>query len=158
MLFLIFQLGKDRYAVEANRIIEVLPLLAIKPLPLAPKGVAGIFNLRGRPVPAIDLNELTSGEPARERITTRILLMHYSQPDGRNHPIGFIAECVNQTLRKHPNDFVNPGVNFTAASYLGPVVMDELGPIQWLHVQHLLSEPMRELLFSDTRALLSCLQ
>ena len=28
MLFLVFQLGKDRYAVEANRVVEVLPLLA----------------------------------------------------------------------------------------------------------------------------------
>ena len=54
MLFLLFQLGKERYALEATRVVEVVPLLALKQLPQAPKGVAGIFNYRGRPVPAGD--------------------------------------------------------------------------------------------------------
>ena len=49
MLFLLFQLGKDRYALEASRVVEVVPLLALKQLPQAPKGVAGIFNYRGPP-------------------------------------------------------------------------------------------------------------
>ena len=37
--------------------------------------------------------------------------------------------------------------------YLGPVLMDKLGPIQWLTPQRLLSEPMRELLFAGTETL-----
>lgn len=155
MLFLIFQLGKDRYAVEAQRVIEVLPLLALKRLPQAPPGVAGIFNLRGRPVPAIDLSELTFGVPARERLTTRIIVVHHTDANGQNHPLGLIAECVTQTLRKEPRDFVNPGVAIGGAPYLGPVVMDTEGPIQWLHAQKLVSEPIRQLLFSETAELAS---
>jgi chemotaxis-related protein WspB len=153
MLFLIFQLGKDRYAMEANRVLEVLPLLELKHLPLAPKGVAGIFNLRGRPVPAIDLNELTFGSPSRERLTTRIIVVQHTDADGEDHPLGLIAESVTQTLHKEPQDFVNPGVRIPTAPYLGPIVMDEHGPIQWLHAQRLLSEPLRQLLFSEVAAL-----
>jgi chemotaxis-related protein WspB len=152
-LFLIFKLGKDRYAVEANRVLEVLPLLAIKRLPQAPRGVAGIFNLRGQPVPALDLNELAFGDPARERLTTRIIVVLHADSTGRNHPLGLIAENVTQTVRKNPKDFVDPGVSISGAPYLGPIVMDAAGPIQWLNSQQLLSAPIRDLLFSETGAL-----
>jgi chemotaxis-related protein WspB len=151
MLFLTFQLGPDRYAVEASRVVEVLPLLALKRLPQAPRGVAGIFNLRGQPVPAIDLNELSFGQPAQERLSTRIILVQYTDAQDRHHPLGLIAECVTQTLRKEPKDFLNPGITLAQAPYLGPVLMDVNGPIQWLHTEHLVSEPFRQLLFPQTQ-------
>jgi chemotaxis-related protein WspB len=153
MLFLIFKLGKDRYALEADRVLEVLPLLAVKRLPQAPRGVAGIFNLRGQPVPALDLSELAFGEPARERLTTRIIVVLHTDSAGRNHPLGLIAENVTQTIRKNPKDFISPGVTIAGAPYLGPIVMDAEGPIQWLNSQHLLSPPVRDLLFSELAAL-----
>ncbi len=37
MLFLLFQLGKDRYVLEAARVIEVLPLMDLKQIPEAPE-------------------------------------------------------------------------------------------------------------------------
>lgn len=149
MLFLVFQLGKDRYAVEANRVVEVLPLLEIKRIPQAPKGIAGIFNLRGQPVPALDLNELTFGHAARQRLTTRIILLRHADAEGQPRLLGLIAECVTQTIRKRPSDFVNPGLTLSSAPYLGPVLMDSPVPIQWLHAEHLVSEPIRQLLASE---------
>lgn len=149
MLFLIFQLGNDRYAVEANRVLEVLPLLEITPLPHAPKGVVGIFNLRGRPVPALDLNELTFGRSARERLTTRIILIQHTDAQGKPRLLGLIAEYVTQTLRKEPTDFVAPGVALASSPYLGPVSMHDAQPVQWLQTQHLVSEPIQRLLSSE---------
>ena len=81
MLFLLFQLGQDRYALDTGAIAEVLPLVAITAIPQAPAGVAGLFNYRGAPVPAIDLSQLTMGRPARRRLNTRIIMVHY--PDAR---------------------------------------------------------------------------
>ena len=150
MLFLTFQLGNDRYAVEASRVVELLPLLTLKRLPQAPRGVAGLFNLRGKPVPAIDLNELSFGQPAQERLSTRIILVHYTDTSGRDYPLGLIAERVTQTLRKEAKDFIDPGIAVPKAPYLGPVLMDAKGPIQWLRTEHLVSEPFRQLLFSET--------
>ena len=147
MLFLLFQLGKDRYALEASRVVEVVPLLALKQLPQAPEGVAGIFNYRGRPVPAIDLCALTLGHPASERLSTRIIIVNF--PDaGANHLVGLVAEKATATLRKDARDFVEPGPR--TAPYLGPVLMDSNGPIQWVHEQRLLSEPLREVLFAKS--------
>ena len=64
MLLLLFQVGGDRYALDARRVVEVIPLVKMQRIPRAPKGVAGLFNYRGRPVAAVDLSELMLGRPA----------------------------------------------------------------------------------------------
>lgn len=149
MLFLLFQLGKDRYVLEATRVIEVLPLLDLKQIPEAPKGVAGIFNYHGKPVPAIDLSELTLGHPAGERLSTRIILINYPDETGRNHPLGLIAERATEIIRRDSRDFLEPGLKLGTAPYLGPVLMDGQGIIQWVHEQRLLSDRVRDLLFCE---------
>ncbi len=148
MLFLLFQLGKDRYALQAQRVVEVVPLVALKRLPQAPKGVAGVFNYRGRPVLAVDLGELTVGQPACERLSTRIIIVQYPDGAGRNHLLGLVAEHATEMLRKDTTDFVEPAPKVPSAPYLGPMLMDSQGPVHWLHEQRLLSEPVRDLLFS----------
>ena len=153
MLFVLFQLGQDRYAIEARRVVEVVPLLALKGLPQAPRGVAGVFNYRGQPVLAVDLSELTLGHPARERLSTRIIIVQCQGPGGSDHLLGLIAEQATDILRRDPADFVEPGRPLGAAPYLGPILMDQQGPVQWVHEQRLLSEPVRDLLFSQLKAL-----
>ena len=153
MLFLLFQLGNDRYALEASRVVEVAPFLALKQLPQAPRGVAGIFNYRGRPVPAIDLCALTMGQPARERLSTRIIIVNLPDASGAEHLAGLVAENATGTMRKDAKEFVETGVRAGGAPYLGPVLMDGQGPIQWVHEQRLLSDPVRELWFANTAEL-----
>lgn len=156
MLYLLFQIGSDRYALEASHAVEVIPFVALKRIPHAPRGVAGIFNYRGQPVPAIDLCELTSGRPARERLSTRIILVESSSAQplraaaGENRLLGLIAEHATEIFRRDERDFRDTGVKVGDAPYLGPVVMDEHGAIQLLQAQHLLTERVRELLFAPT--------
>src|SRR5580693_447913 len=124
MMLLLFHLGKDRYALEAQRIIEVLPLLELKKIPEAPRGVAGIFNYRGRPVPAIDLNDLVLGQPADNSLSTRIIIINYPDESGRLHPLGLIAERATEIIRRKKSDFIEPALKFGDAPYLGPVCAD----------------------------------
>ncbi len=153
MLYLLFQLGKDRYALEVSRVVEVVPLLNLKQFPKAPRGLAGIFNYRGRPVPAVDLCDLTMGQPASERLSTRIIVVNYPDESGANHLVGLIAERATDVLRRDARDFIDPGVQVGGAPYLGPVLMEGNRAIQLLHEQRLLSEPVRKMLFSDLAAL-----
>jgi len=153
MLFLLFQIGNDRYALEARHAVEVIPLLALKKIPHAPRGVVGIFNYRGQPVPAVDLCELTFGRTARERLSTRIIVINYTDPAGNSRRLGLIAEHATEMMRRHENDFVDSGVKVGAAPYLGPIIMDDKGVIQLLRAQHLLSENVRDLLFTDNSEL-----
>ena len=153
MLFLLFQLGNERYALEAARVVEVVPLLALKQFPQAPRGLAGIFNYRGRPVAAVDLCDLTLGRPAAERLSTRIIIVNYPDEHGSKRLVGLIAERATEMLRRDARDFIDPGIKVGGGAYLGPVLMDGERSIQLVHEQRLLSEPLRELLFAEQAAL-----
>jgi len=150
MVFLLFQLGSGRYALEASRVVEVVPLLEMKPLLQAPRGVAGIFNYRGRPVPAVDLSALTLGQPASERLSTRIIIVHCPDESGNDHLLGLIAEHATELLHKEPSAFIDSGVKLSRAPYLGPILMGSPGPIQWIYEQRLLPEAVRNVLFAET--------
>lgn len=149
MLFLYFQLGNDRYALDCSQVIEVVPLLGIKRIPQAPAAVAGAFNYRGKPVPVIDLSVLALGRPARHHMSTRIVIVVYPGADSAQHLLGLIAEKATQTLRRDPADFTESGVVNDDAPYLGPVATDPNGLLQWIDVKKLLPASVRDVLFKQ---------
>ncbi|WP_266171684.1 chemotaxis protein CheW [Dyella subtropica] len=146
MLFLLFRLGKDRYALDTAQIAEIVPLVSIKHIPHAPPGLAGLINYRGTPIPAIDLSQLTLGHAAQPRLSTRIVVMRCAFTGDEMRPLGLIAERATETLRREPSDFAPSGVNAEATPYLGPVCLHHDQWIQWVQADHLLSAPMREVL------------
>lgn len=152
-LFLVFRVGDQRFALAATDIGEVLPCAPLKPVPQAPAWVAGIFSHRGRVVPVIDVGQLMFGVPASQRTSTRLVLVHYAagamQGDQR---LGLILEHATQTLRCPAQDFRPYGVSNREAPYLGPVREDEQGLLQWVGVQDLLDERVRERLFAPQLA------
>jgi chemotaxis-related protein WspB len=147
MLFLLFQLGTDRYALPVHHVREVLPLVELKKIPQAPPGVAGVFSFHGEPVPVLDLSEYTLGHPALPRMSTRIVLVEY-----RRHLLGLIAEHATETIRREETDFVDAGVTVGNAPYLGPVATDVSGMVQRVELDRLLPESIRELLFREAGA------
>lgn len=147
-LFLLFRIGEDRYALEATEIAEILPRVKLKAIAQAPLWVAGIFAHRGEIVPVIDISALNCGQPARPRTSTRLVLVNYRHDD--RHPaqlLGLILEQATETLRCPASDFKEYGLENRLAPYLGPVREDAGGLLQWINVQALLSEPVRELLY-----------
>lgn len=149
MLFVLFHLGKERYALEAQHVVEVVPLLALKKFPQSPRGVAGMFIYRGRPVPALDLCELTLGRPAVEHLSTRIIIVNHSSKPGEELLIGLIAERATETLRREEKDFVDSGVRVASTPFLGPMLTDERGVIQLINPEKLLQDSVRALLFAQ---------
>ncbi|HEX8594284.1 MAG TPA: chemotaxis protein CheW [Pseudomonas sp.] len=147
-LFLMFHIGDERYALEAMEIAEILPRLQLKPLAHAPHWVAGVFAHRGAMVPVIDLCALTFGQPARVRTSTRLVLVNYRVDTfGPSQPLGLILEQATDTLRCSPDEFKPYGLDNPDARYLGPVREDASGLVQWIHVQDLLSDAVRVLLY-----------
>ena len=152
MLFLLFELGQDRYALDVQQVAEVLPLVGITPIPQAPPAVAGIVSYRGAPVPVIDVSQLTLGRPAERRLSTRIVLVHYPDTEGRARLLGLIAERATQMVRREETDFVASGITSEGASYLGPVATDARGIVQRLDAQTLLPMSIRDMLFRQPKA------
>jgi chemotaxis-related protein WspB len=147
-LFLLFTLGEQRFALPARDIVEVLPLLPLKPIPQAPAWVSGVFAYRGQVVPVMDVSHLALGEPAVRRTSTRVVLAQYR--DGRC--LGLILEHVSDTLRCDPAEFKHYGLDNPHARYLGPVREDAQGLLQWISVNELLDERVRLLLFGADHA------
>jgi chemotaxis-related protein WspB len=149
MLFILFQIGRDRYALSAERIIEVLPLMNLKRVPCAPTGVAGVLNYRGNPVPVIDLNEMMVAQPAARRLSTRIILVKYPLDDQHPRALGLIAEHATNMIQRSIQDFIETGVESDDARYLGRVTNDPGGLIQWIEVERLLTPEVRNVLFRE---------
>ncbi len=143
MLFLIFQLGQDRYALDARELLEILPLAQIKRLPHAPTGIAGLLDYHGVLLPVIDLSALTLGRSAAERISTRMIVVEMA--NGRRFAL--IAERANELLQREATDFTEPEVTVDAAPYLGSVTRDARGIVQWITPQKLFSPAVYESLF-----------
>lgn len=149
MLFLMFRIGKDRYALNVEEIEQVLPLMEVKRLPGAPEGVVGVMNYRGDPVPLIDLSHLALGRPSASVMSTRIILVRYpTEPEGRNR-LALCAENVVETIQRDPTDFVVTGMEAGTAAYLGPVASDAEGFIQWIRTEALLTDEIRSILFRE---------
>jgi chemotaxis-related protein WspB len=150
MLYLLVQLGPDRYALPARDIVEVLPLVALKALPGAPRGLAGLLDYRGAAVPVVDLSTLALGAPAVPRVSTRLLLVRYTPPRGGERLLGLIAERATETMRRAPEDFRPTDVANGGARYLGPVVNDARGLIQRVEIASLLEDEVSAVLFPET--------
>jgi purine-binding chemotaxis protein CheW len=53
----VFQIGKEQFAMDISLAKEVVPLADLTPIPDAPEFVGGLMNLRGALVPVLDLRK-----------------------------------------------------------------------------------------------------
>jgi chemotaxis-related protein WspB len=98
---------------------------------------------------------LTLGETAGERLSTRIIIINYPDETGKLHPLGLIAERATEIIRRDTAEFLDPGLKFGDAPYLGPLSTDSRGVIQRVHEQLLLSDKVRDILFCETLDVIS---
>jgi len=52
-----FTLDEQRYAIPLAVVVQVIPMVALTPLPKAPAIVLGAFELRGRILPVLDIRQ-----------------------------------------------------------------------------------------------------
>jgi len=152
MLFVLFQLGSDRYALPASDVAEVLPMMSVKALPGAPVGVAGLIDYHGRAVPAIDLSLLALGRAAERLASTRFLIVTYQLAPGDERLLCLIAERATEMMTREPEEFRPANVAVDATRYLGPVAHDAHGLIQRVEVRALLTAEVCAALFPEPAA------
>ena len=143
-LHLVIRLGTDRYAIETAHVVEIVSLVRLKEMPGAPAGVAGVMNYRDEPVPVVDLNLVTVGQPTAARFTTRNIIVRYAPDAGL---LGLLVPEATETLRARPDDFEDAGVATDGAPYLGRVMTTEHGVIQQVAVSALLTAELRDALY-----------
>jgi purine-binding chemotaxis protein CheW len=98
-----FWVGDLFMGVEVDRVQEVLRLESVTPVPLAPKAVQGLINLRGRIVTAIDLRQQL-GVSTEERPQQPMNLILGGTATG----LSFIVDRVGDVVEVASSDFEEP--------------------------------------------------
>jgi len=132
MLFLAFQVGDQGFALAADRIVEILPLLDVQKIGGVASACGGLISYRGTFIPVIDLGQLQLGRPAPDRMGTRIVLVTIEREE-RHFLLGLIVESATQTMRCEPDAFT-------------PFAPGPRGLVQMLDTDQLLSEIPADLL------------
>ncbi len=158
MLLLTFTAGANRYAVDVARVVELVPRVALRPVPHAPAFLAGLLGYRGAVVPVVDLGVLLEAPPCPDRLSTRIILVnatpgeaHQSVPDRHNPAehggparpdvsadrdlLGLIAERVSDLITVRPDQLKPAAVQVRQAPYLGTIIQTDEGIVQLIVVE-----------------------
>jgi chemotaxis-related protein WspB len=143
MLMLLFYVGKDSYAIESSRVVEVIPRVPLRKIHHVPDYVPGLFNYRGTIAPVIDLCHLIQGTPSRFHLSTRIIMVKSFQQNTTVQYLGLMAERIIHTLNKPETDFVNSNAQMNEAPYLGGMILDKKGMIQQIHLERLFTDAQR---------------
>jgi purine-binding chemotaxis protein CheW len=93
-----FWLDGDLYGVEVEHVQEVLRSQSITRVPLAPPAVAGLINLRGQVVTAIELRERL-GRPSRPEGTEAVVIVVRLHGEAVSLLVDSIADVVDVHLR-----------------------------------------------------------
>jgi len=161
MLLLTFQAAGQLYAVDAARIVEVVPRVDLRPLPHAPAFLAGVFEYRGDVVSVVDLGVLLGAGPSPDRLNTRIILVdraalapREAEPDAESFPgpsprvskprrrslLGLIAEQVSDLSAVDPDALIASPFHIPRAPYLGRLAETEHGMAQLITVEKVLED------------------
>ena len=89
-----FRLDGDLYGVEVEHVQEVLRSQQLTRVPLAPRAVAGLINLRGQVVTAIELRERL-GRPARPEGTDAVVIVVRLDGEAVSLLVDSIADVVD---------------------------------------------------------------
>ena len=138
MQLLSFTIGAEDYAIESRRVIEVLPLVAARPIPHMPDFLRGVFTHRGRLIPLVDLGWLLINQPLRETLSTRVIVVEFSSgPEDRRIRLGVAAENVVSLCSSSDAETSLPTLQTARAPYLGRLLRIGGRTVQVLDVEPL---------------------
>jgi len=118
-----FEVGSDSYALPLGAVAEVGRSLALHAIPLVPREVGGVANLRGEPLPALDGGSLLRGEATDK--PRHLLVLQEEQ-----RRLGIVVERVSgiesdlASAAPFAPDAAPPGPDFVSwvQSVSGPVL------------------------------------
>ena len=107
--YLTFLLGEEMFAIGILAIREIIEYGQITEVPLVPRFIRGVINLRGAVVPVIDLS-VRFGRSAGE-ITKRtcIVIIEIAETAGAHaQQMGIVVDAVSEVLEIAPADIEPP--------------------------------------------------
>jgi len=152
MQILTFTVGGQACAIPSRTVLEVLPLVPARPIPLLPPYVPGVFTYRGHLVPLVDLARRFETPSARataiRRLSTRVIVVECALPTthGPDQPaapserpvrLGLIADDV-VSVQTAADDKPLSAALGGQAPFLGRLLRLDGSTVQMVVVDHLL--------------------
>ena len=140
MLLLLFEIGRDRYVLDARQIIEVVPLVRLQQIPNSPDHVAGLMNYRGAAIPVIDLSRLLTSVPCEDCFSTRIIIVTCPVENRGDVALALMADNVTETVQTNLSA-VPPSGTILAETLLGSETGSDASElIQFFAVEKIIPE------------------
>jgi len=93
--YLMFNLSGETYGVGIHAIREIIEYPGVTAIPLAPRFLHGVINLRCAVVPVLDLSVRFGQEPTRINRRTCIVVVEVAQGDNL-HMLGVLVDGVTE--------------------------------------------------------------
>ena len=139
MLVLLLRIGDQRFGLDARDVLEVVPCVPLLPVPACPDWIAGLLHHRDGIAPVVDLGRLIQGAPVARLLSTRIVILR--RDTGGDGLIGLLAEGVTELLQLDEARLRDAGLQ--SAAWLGPIALDEGGPLHLVHWTDLVPAELR---------------
>lgn len=95
--YLTFQLGGEMFAVGILNVKEIIEYGAVTEIPMMPRCIRGVINLRGAVVPVIDLTARFGGTATLAGRRTCIVILELPENEGQQ-VIGVVVDAVSEVL------------------------------------------------------------
>jgi len=95
--FLTFRIGKEYFGIELEQTREILEYTGVTDVPLMPRFLSGVINLRGEMVPVIDLAVRLGRSPIEVQRRTCIIVVEIQAQD-QDHVLGLLADGVSEVV------------------------------------------------------------
>lgn len=142
MLFLLVRIADARFAIEARRIVEILPLLDVQRFVREVAGITGVLDYRSGLIPVIDLAQIGTRTASARRFGTRIVVVRGAGLEGAaERVVGLIAEGATELATFDPGEFQSAGLA-TQDPYAGPIARDPGGSVRRLDLERLISSAL----------------
>lgn len=107
--YLTFMLGGETFALGILNIREIIQFGDLTEVPMMPKFVRGVINLRGRVVPVVDLAARFNRTSAQVSRRTSIIIIELEQEDPADaQSIGIVVDAVNEVIDINAADIEPP--------------------------------------------------
>lgn len=103
--YLTFVLNKESFAIRILKVKEIIEFTEVTRVPMMPKFIPGVINLRGNVVPIIDLNSLFYKQETEITKRTCIIIIE------SKNDIGILVNQVNEVIELN---YVDPPPSFGA--------------------------------------------
>ena len=131
-----FEIEGHYYGINILKLIEIVPMLRIKPIPRGPEFLEGVINLRGDIIPVIDLCKYFDHPGHTFTFESRILISSF-----KSRKLGFIVDGV-RNVQEFTADQVHPSVIVSdQAQFIDCIAKLETGQmIQLITLEKILDE------------------